>query len=268
MHLFRSMNLAVRRHQGLFVNLFVKFFAKFIHGTENFCNFATTLPAFVVHELLSDYVNIISSSQSFLTPFGFLTMENRLLEYRFSENITFMKKQVLFFIMLLLSVIAKADDSGQCGKNLTWTYVEATRTLTISGYGEMYNYNPNFAPWCKNYQNELETVIIEDGVTSIGHYAFDGCSGLTSIEIPNSVTSIGDHAFNGCSGLTSIEIPNSVTSIGDYAFYNCSGLTSIEIPNSVTSIGSSAFYGCSGLTSIEIPNSVTSIGNYAFRNCI
>ncbi len=124
-----------------------------------------------------------------------------MLESRFSENITFMKKQVLFFIMLLLSVIAKADDSGQCGENLTWTYVEATRTLTISGYGEMNNYNPyyaRYAPWSKNYQNELETVIIEDGVTSIGSYAFYGCSGLTSIEIPNSVTSIGNYAFRDC----------------------------------------------------------------------
>ena len=104
-------------------------------------------------------------------------------------------------------------------------------------------------------------------VTSIGNYAFYGCSGLTRIEIPNSVTSIGDYAFSGCSELTSIEIPNSVTSIGYNAFYNCSGLTSVIIGNSVTSIGICAFYNCSGLTSIVIPNSVTSIGDYAFFDC-
>ena len=84
-------------------------------------------------------------------------------------------------------------------------------------------------------------------VTSIASYAFDGCSGLTSVVIPNSVTSIGSSAFSGCSRLTSIEIPNSVTSIGSYAFQSCYGLTSITIPNSVTSIGEWAFAECSGL---------------------
>ena len=141
---------------------------------------------------------------------------------------------------------------------------------------------------------------IPNSVTSIGLFAFSGCSGLTSIEIPNSVTSIGNGVFTRCSGLTSIHvddnnpkydsrnncnaiieketnkliagcmnthIPNSVTSIVNYAFNGCSGLTSIEIPNSVTSISAYAFNGCSGLTSIEIPNSVTSIGGGAFNGC-
>ena len=81
-------------------------------------------------------------------------------------------------------------------------------------------------------------------VTSIGSWAFSGCTGLTSVTIPTSVTSIGYRAFAGCSGLTSVTIPNSVTSIGGLAFDGCSGLTSVTIPNSVTSIGSNAFYNC------------------------
>ena len=140
-------------------------------------------------------------------------------------------------------------------------------------------------------------------VTSIGDYAFQYCSALTSVTIPNSVTSIGEWAFGYCY-LTSVTIPNSVTSIGDYAFSGCSNLTSVYIsdiaawcnidfksgssnplshahhlylngeevkdlviPNSVTSIGYLAFSDCSGLTSVTIPNSVTSIGDYAFRDC-
>ncbi|KRP33955.1 MAG: hypothetical protein ABS34_13360 [Opitutaceae bacterium BACL24 MAG-120322-bin51] len=104
-------------------------------------------------------------------------------------------------------------------------------------------------------------------VTSIGDFAFFGCSSLTSVIIPNSVTTIGNSAFFFCIGLTSIIIPDSVTSIGSNAFRDCSSLTSVTIPNSVTSIGSSAFDNCTGLTSITIPNSVTSIGINAFYGC-
>ena len=113
----------------------------------------------------------------------------------------------------------------------------------------------------------LATIDIPNSVTSIGGSAFSACSGLTSIDIPSGVTSIGQRAFYGCSSLTSIDIPNSVTTIGNYAFGNCSSLTSIDIGNSVTSIGEGAFRGCSGLTSIDIPDSVTSIGNGAFSGC-
>ena len=113
----------------------------------------------------------------------------------------------------------------------------------------------------------LQTIIIPEGVTSIGERAFYYCSKLTSITIPDSVTSIGNYAFCNCSGLTSITIPESVTSIGECAFQGCSGLTSINIPNGVTTISGSAFESCSSLTSITIPESVTSIGKYAFYKC-
>ena len=108
---------------------------------------------------------------------------------------------------------------------------------------------------------------IPNSVTSIGAYAFKGCTGATSLTIPNGVTSIGARAFEGCTGLTSLTIPNSVTSIGSGAFSYCSGLTSVTIGNSVTSIDKSTFYDCTGLTSLTIPNSLTFIGENAFHNC-
>ena len=91
---------------------------------------------------------------------------------------------------------------------------------------------------------------------------------ITEAVLDSTVTSIGDYAFYGCSKLTSVTIGNGVTIIGNYAFYGCSKLTSVDIPNSVTSIGSFAFNGCSSLKSVTISDSVTGIGRYAFQVCV
>ena len=111
-------------------------------------------------------------------------------------------------------------------------------------------------------------VVIPQGVTSIGDYAFYYYDGLTSITIPDSVTSIGAWAFYYCSGLTSVTIPDSVTSIGWYAFEGCSGLTSVTIPDSVMSIGWDAFSGCSNLKSvIFLGDAPRNVGGYPFEGC-
>ncbi|MBR4720590.1 MAG: leucine-rich repeat protein [Clostridia bacterium] len=210
---------------------------------------------------------------------------------------------VILYILLPVAVIpvhAAIVGSGTCGDNLTWT-LNDKGTLTISGTGDMKDYSYDTMPWYSS-RSSIKTVIIQNGVTSIGSETFYNCSSLTSITIPDSVTSIGSRAFSSCTGLTSITIPDSVTSIGSGAFSGCNKLTSINvsennqnyssqdgvlfnktkmaliccpggkqgsysIQNSVTSIGNYAFSGCSNLTSIAIPNRVTSIGDWAFEGC-
>jgi uncharacterized repeat protein (TIGR02543 family) len=183
-------------------------------------------------------------------------------------------------------------DPWDCG--ITPETVTATLsdngTFTIRGTGAMANYaSSSNVPWY-DFRDFINNVIISNGVTTIGQYAFYGYTGLTSVTIPVSVTSIGQYSFYGCTGLTSVTIPSSVTSLGNGAFYGCTGLMSMVIPNSVTSIGNrafmncnnlksvtigasvtsirdSTFMSCTGLTSVTIPNSVTSIGRNAFYNC-
>jgi hypothetical protein len=142
--------------------------------------------------------------------------------------------------------------------------------LVVSGSGSMEDYEydkPSPFGTSSNPNTSIKKVILKDGVTTVGNFAFYFCKGLTSITIPDSVTSLGDGAFGYCSSLTSITIGDSVTSIGNSTFNGCSSLTSVTIPDSVTSLGDRAFQSCSSLTSITIPDSVTSIGDVAFRGC-
>ena len=203
------------------------------------------------------------------------------------------KKLLLTFALLLTAVTgAFAAYSGSCG-DVSYSYVESTHTLTISGTGAMADYeDPSNRPW-NSYAGNIKTVVIGAGVTTIGKNAFNECSGLTSITIPANVTSIGERAFAVCynlatvsfavgsqlttigdyaftsTGLTSIEIPASVTSIGERAFNHCSNLATISFAegSQLTRIGDGAFNSCSGLTSIVIPASVTSISADAFSWC-
>ena len=192
------------------------------------------------------------------------------------------------------SVTRIGDDAFRDCSGLTSIVVESGNTT----YDSRENCNAIIETASNTLLYGCKNTVIPNSVTSIGNYAFNYCSGLTSITIPNSVTSISGRAFSGCSGLTSIvvesgnttydsrencnaiietasntlvagckttTIPNSVTSIGDYAFYNCSGLTSITIGSNVTSIGDYAFYNCSGLKDVYCyPTEVPETGSNAF----
>lgn len=177
-----------------------------------------------------------------------------------------MKKQILLFMMTLLSVIARADSSGTCGAKLTWKYEDATKTLTISGTGEMTNFaNASSSPWRSMYSS-INNIIINSGVTTIGDYAFTDCH-LTTVTIPEGITYIGKQSFQSCYYLRTLNIPSTVTSFGKDAFISCTSLTALTISEGVTSIGERTFSGCKHLLSITIPSSITDIGNSAFEGC-
>lgn len=174
-------------------------------------------------------------------------------------------------LMVLFVSAALASESGTCGIDLTWT-LDDNGLLTISGTGEMEDYYNKengvgvwvtTAPWGTNIQN----VVIKEGVTSIGQYAFFGCESLKDIIIPDGLKMIGSYVFYGCRSLSTVTIPESVTSIGGYAFANCINLNYCTIPDGITGIQSSLFESCYALSEIDIPASVTSIGEASFSNC-
>ena len=138
----------------------------------------------------------------------------------------------------ILYRIAGETISGTWG-DLTWS-LDDDGMLTISGNGSMPESDYGATPWFM-YNESVQQVVIDAGITSIGKNAFCSCTNMTAVTIPDTVTSIGTFAFWSCSSLPDITIPDSVTSLADYAFSSCSGLTSLTIPGSVNSIGEGAF---------------------------
>ena len=187
-----------------------------------------------------------------------------------------MKKtnRILAIILAILMVIsnipitasAAAPTSGTCGDNLTWEYDSATYTLTISGTGDMYDYDSDNRPW-ESYEDSIKVVVFEEGITSIGTYAFYHCGKLVEATFPDDITSIGEFAFGSCSKLEMVTLPNGLNIIEQGLFSRCSSLQYINIPDSVTIISDSAFRFCSSIENVTIPEGVTTIGEYAFSKC-
>ena len=185
------------------------------------------------------------------------------------------------------TIIAQGE-CGAEGSSVQWKY-DNTGTLTISGTGAMADFSVGASPWY-DYETEITTVVVENGVTyvgknsfrtfdnlttatiadsveKIGGYAFYSSSKLESVKLSNNLTYISQRAFGYCSSLASIVIPKSVTYIEGEAFIACSSLTSIEIPDGIEEIGSGLFSGCSSLTSIKLSDTITRIGSDAFHGC-
>lgn len=195
-----------------------------------------------------------------------------------------MKQKLLFILMTLLPAMVAWAEVGDefTADGLKYKVTsEAPKSVEVTGYDGNQPKGDLMIP----------DIVNDYSVTTIGYYAFQNCTGLTSITIPNSVTTIGDNAFSSCTGLTSIDFPNGLTSIGRYAFLACTWFnnqsdgvvyagnvaytykgsmpvgTDIHLREGTIGIADEAFSYCENMISIEIPNSVTSIGRAAFRGC-
>ena len=208
-------------------------------------------PCYVIDQVLIDgYPNATAKANGFYTFKNIFS--NHTVEVSFTETTT---------IQWQIGALNDAD--------VTATLNTCNGTFTISGNGAMKDYNipTNNPPWYPTYRNSFTTVIIEDGVTNIGNYAFVYCSNVTAATIGNSVTDIGMDAFRGCGSMTSINFGNNVKNIWQGAFYSCESLISVQLPDNLEFIGFGAFAACADLTSIYIPNSVNTIGGNAFGSC-
>ena len=212
---------------------------------------------------------------------GIGKIENKILEHykSFIENIiieegvteigegAFYRCTSLSSITIPESITSIGETVFECCYSLEWIKVSDKSKDYISENGILFNKEKTKILCYPARKKDINEYKIPKGVTSIGDYAFDGCSNLSNIIIPEGVTKIGWFAFAGCSSLSNITIPESVIIIEVGAFSGCSSLSNITISEGVTWIGMHAFSGCSNLSSIAIPKSVIGIENYAFSGC-
>lgn len=178
-----------------------------------------------------------------------------------------MKQTFFFLAMLFLPYKASAAYSGSCGENVNYDFNTSTMTLTISGTGKMTDYSLSvYVPW-QSYSGAIESVVVENGVTSVGKNAFDMCDKIITVALGNTVSSIGNSAFNYCSSLTDISFPDCLESIGSSAFFGCTSLTAVTIPDNVQTIGENAFFMCSNITTAIIGRGVKKIDKKVFADC-
>jgi hypothetical protein len=199
---------------------------------------------------------------------GITLTEGKDFNYRYENNVAVGTARVTavaadtgIYVGSFYSEFRVEAIEGECGSGLTWSYDLDSKILTIAytegegTTGAMEEFGYNNAPW-HNYQGECTAVVLPEGLTSIGSYAFYNFDRLTGITIPDGVTSIGSNAFSDCDSLANVTIPDGVTSIGSSAFYYCGGLKSVTIPASVTSIGGSAFYNAYNLKDVYLEHTL------------
>jgi len=185
-----------------------------------------------------------------------------------------MKKpiKIILAVVLILAVCAGAfllfanGDGGECGNGVKWKYSPINKTLTVSGKGEMFNYNDmGFdPPWFEKYRQAVKKVIIKSGVTTVGDFAFDGM-GIENVTLPEGVIYIGKSSFS-FSGLTEVRLPETLQTIGEGAFIR-STLTELTVPENVSSIGAWAFRHCEELASVTVKGKIALLEAETFALC-
>ena len=185
-----------------------------------------------------------------------------------------MRKAITVWLIALIGLMGMSGaslqaqaTSGTAGP-LTWTYDTGTKTLTISGTGEMPDYwGWQGMPW-KEFEEAMTQVVIGDGVTKIGNFAFHGAKRLVSVKFPaSSLTQIGENAFGYCQKLELSALPEGLVRIGRSAFTDCDKLSLVTFPESLEEIGDEGFFQCGNLRSVTIPTGVKKIGVAAFSGC-
>ncbi len=185
-------------------------------------------------------------------------------------------KTALALLLVVVSVLCfsacgtrapSVDDASGAAGALTWKYEKETKTLTVTGNGEMPNAaSASDVAWA-GVRAGVQKIVVGAGVTTVGDYAFYGMSYAKEIVLPSTLTSIGKYAFGFCSALEGIQIPEAVATVGDSAFEACTSLKTIVLAPTVTSLGARAFALCSSLTDATVVANVTELRAETFYNC-
>ena len=156
------------------------------------------------------------------------------------------------------------ETEGDCGAELTWSLEESA--LTITGKGAMTNWSYDSTPPWELRKAEITSVVVEEGVTTIGSYAFRNCPNLISVMLPAGIETIGNYSFNMCPSLSQLNLPEGLKEIGEYALNNV-GMEKIIIPDTVTHMGVGALENCTNLTEVKLPNGIEELSYTLLNSC-
>lgn len=178
-------------------------------------------------------------------------------------------KRIISLLLVAVMLFAVTSCGSSTAKDFEWTYKEGI--LTISGTGKMPDYSDGNGemttrPW-EDKLEEIEEIVVEEGITRIGDYAFYGMKRVVDVTVPASLESIGKEAFRRCITVNDIVLGDKLKEIEDGAFGNCNSLYEVYLPSTVKTVGANAFKGCLILSKITVPAGVDSIGEDAFANC-